>query len=303
MSSQLTSLVPILDGTNYQQWSSAMSSYLMAQGQWKCVKSGASDPSPPTKVVETEIETEKGKKKKTETVWDWQDETYLKAKAEWDEDAEKALGNICLRIHFSISAQFAAMDVPNKLWAKLKENYGSPGLHHAFIEFKQMIDTPIPNGQNPNPACDKIMAHFANLEVMKWEIPPNICTMILLSKIPKSLESVVQMFLQVITQKLEKGEETSPTKVVQAIRQGWETATRSGSSGKNQQQANKLSTVKLVGNQPPSFQQQQQQPNQQQQRGQGGGRGKGARRGKRGQGKNPQQQLQQTMVQDTMPGQ
>ena len=171
MSSQLTSLVPILDGTNYQQWSSSMSSYLMAQGQWKCVKPGASEPAPPTSQVETEVETEKGKKKKTETVWDWKDETYLKNLAEWHEDAEKALGNIRLRLHFSISAQYAAMDNPSKLWEKLKEKYGSPGLHSAFIEFKQMFDTQIPHGQNPNPACDKIMAHFATLAAMKWDIP------------------------------------------------------------------------------------------------------------------------------------
>jgi len=44
MSSQLTSLVPVLDGTNYQQWAAAMQSYLMSQGQWKCTKPGASNP-------------------------------------------------------------------------------------------------------------------------------------------------------------------------------------------------------------------------------------------------------------------
>ena len=143
MSSQLTSLVPILDGTNYQKWLSFMSSYLMAQGQWKCTKPDASTPNPPA--VEWEIKTEKGKKK-AEPAWDWNDEEYLKAKAKWDKDAEKVLGNICLCLHFSISAQFAAMDKPHKLWAKLKENYGSPSLNHAFIEFKHMIDTPIPNG-------------------------------------------------------------------------------------------------------------------------------------------------------------
>ena len=33
MSSQLTNLIPVLDGTNYQQWSAAMQSFLMSQGQ------------------------------------------------------------------------------------------------------------------------------------------------------------------------------------------------------------------------------------------------------------------------------
>ena len=33
----LTQLVPVLDGTNYQQWASAMQSFLMSQGQWGCI--------------------------------------------------------------------------------------------------------------------------------------------------------------------------------------------------------------------------------------------------------------------------
>ena len=44
MSSQLTNLVPVFDGTNYQQWVAAMQSFLMSQGQWKCVKPSADMP-------------------------------------------------------------------------------------------------------------------------------------------------------------------------------------------------------------------------------------------------------------------
>jgi hypothetical protein len=45
MSSQLTNLVPILTGPNYQEWSASMHSYLMSQGQWKCVKKNATPPA------------------------------------------------------------------------------------------------------------------------------------------------------------------------------------------------------------------------------------------------------------------
>ena len=34
MLSSLTTLVPVLSGTNYQLWSTAMKSFLMSQGQW-----------------------------------------------------------------------------------------------------------------------------------------------------------------------------------------------------------------------------------------------------------------------------
>ena len=35
MSSTLQTFIPVLNGTNYQQWAAAMQSYLMLQGQWK----------------------------------------------------------------------------------------------------------------------------------------------------------------------------------------------------------------------------------------------------------------------------
>ena len=34
MSSTLNTYVPVLDGTNYQEWAARMQSYLMSQGQW-----------------------------------------------------------------------------------------------------------------------------------------------------------------------------------------------------------------------------------------------------------------------------
>ena len=45
MSSQLTNLVSVFNGTNYQQWATAMQSFLMSQGQWKCIKDSADVPA------------------------------------------------------------------------------------------------------------------------------------------------------------------------------------------------------------------------------------------------------------------
>ena len=58
MSSQLTNLVPVLDSTNYQQWSATMQSFLMSQGQWKCTKPGAAAPGIATAEAEPEAEGE-----------------------------------------------------------------------------------------------------------------------------------------------------------------------------------------------------------------------------------------------------
>ena len=79
MSSQLTNLVPVFDGTNYQQWVAAMQSFLMSQGQWKCVKPGADVPD--------EVKVEGSVTNASEIV-------------SWLEDAEKAMGNICHELKF-----------------------------------------------------------------------------------------------------------------------------------------------------------------------------------------------------------
>jgi hypothetical protein len=90
MSSQLTNLVPVLTGPNYQEWAASMRSYLMSQGQWKCVKKEASPP-------------EEGKDGDTSLLDDW------------NETAECALGNVLLHLHHTISYQFTDYTSPSSL--------------------------------------------------------------------------------------------------------------------------------------------------------------------------------------------
>ena len=72
MTSQLNNFIPVLDGTNYQQWAATMQSYLMSQGQWKCVKTGATAPA---------LKEEDGESNQGEI-------------DSWLENEEKALGNM-----------------------------------------------------------------------------------------------------------------------------------------------------------------------------------------------------------------
>ena len=284
MSSQLTNLVPVFDGTNYQQWTAAMQSFLMSQGQWKCVKDGANVPE--------EIKVEDSVTNAAEIM------SYL-------EDAEKAMGNIRLRLHHTIGYQFNSEENPASLWKTLKKKYGVPGISGAFKEFKGIMDTQIPNNSNPSPAIDKIMAHHTCLSEMKWDLPKKVLAMMMLSKAPPSMEVVVQMILQ-MTDDLGANESLDLDKIVKAMRASWEAHGRAGVSQFNQQQANKLSAVKQAG-EPPQFQYQQQQHReslQQQCGGWGlGGGSKRGRQGKRGGQKNAQQQLQQAMVQQPDPSQ
>ena len=95
MSSQLTNLIPMLNGTNYQQWSAALQSFLMSQGQWKCTKPGAVAPGVTTAEAKPKAEGEPSTSVTATT-------TDKEELASWNEDAEKALGNIRLRLHHTI---------------------------------------------------------------------------------------------------------------------------------------------------------------------------------------------------------
>ena len=107
--------------------------------------------------------------------------------------------------------------------------------------------------------------------------------MMLLAKAPASMETIIQMFSQILgdAEKKKVDDELIPEKVVHMMRTSWETHGRAGMSCNNQQRANKLSAVKPIGNQPPQFQYQQQQRGDfsQQQRG-GWGLGGGSKRGR-----------------------
>ena len=225
MSSQLTNLVPVLNGTNYQQWSTAMQSFLMSQGQWKCTKEGAEAPNTTTTTTEVEggpsVSVTVGKEEV----------------ASWNEDAEKALGNICLCLHHTIGYQFNDVNSPSTLWETLKAKYGLVGLTHAFVEFKAIMDTVIPNGVDPSPALDKIMSHYVHLNNMDCEIPKKILLMMFLTKAPSSMETIVQMFSQILgdAEKKKVDEELIPEKVVHMMRTSWETHGRAGMSRYNQQ--------------------------------------------------------------------
>ena len=188
MSSQLTNLVPVLDRTNYQQWFAAMQSFLMSQGQWKCTKEGADAPTITTTTIAPEAEGDT-----STSITAGKEEL-----ASWNKDAEKALGNIRLHLHHTIGYQFNDVTSPSKLWEILKAKYGPVGLTCAFVEFKAIIDTVIPNGVDPSPALDKIMSHHTHLTNMECEIPTKILSLMLLAKAPSSMETVVQMFSQLL---------------------------------------------------------------------------------------------------------
>jgi hypothetical protein len=233
----------------------------MAQGLWKCVKPDRAIPSVGYKTKEEEVTDTKGKARAVKvTRTTNQDEVNA-----WYEAAEKVLGSIRLRLVDNIGIQHSEINDPANLWKALLEAHGNPGMSHAFSKFKGAMDTMIPNGSDPGPALNKILAHFTQLDRQKWKIPDNVKGLMILSKAPASMEATVQIICLATSANKGQLKDLTPEKVAKTLRETWENHGREGSC-KNQQQTNKLSAVKPAGSQPPNFQQQQQQ----QQRGEGG---------------------------------
>ena len=103
MSSSLTTLVPVLSDPNYQVWSVAMKSFLMLQGQWHVL----TRPCPRDITLDKNgVELESDKMPSQESI----DENQGKID-EWDNDNQKAVGNIMLRL-VSSDAIFARIFCP-----------------------------------------------------------------------------------------------------------------------------------------------------------------------------------------------
>jgi len=267
MSSTLNTFVPVLTGTNYQQWAAAMQSYLMSQGQWPVTK------NPMSSIYTVKSTDAKFDQDKQDKLQDLND---------------KAVGNICLRLQHTIGAQHIDTDDAFILWTTLKDKYATPGFSQAYHKMKGAIKTQIKDNQDPSPAFDKILTHFLRLKEQDFEIPEKVQVMMIIAKCPPSMETIVQLFTAD-----GKFKDITIEKLANHLRQSWLASTRQGGINsnyhQNQQRANKLSAVKRQDGEQPQFEQQQQQF--------GGGRGRGTRRGRcAGRGRNQQQQLQQAPV-------
>ena len=130
----------------------------------------------------------------------------------------------------------------------------------------------IPASSHPAPTITKMLSHFAYLKDAGFEFPANVQAMIILCKLPPTMEVVAQILSQ-----------TSPSEIktlkldgiVKAATLSFEQKGASCGAGGKAPQVNKLSAVKRK-QADPKFAQQQQQPQRQQQQ-QGGSNSSGSR--------------------------
>ena len=221
MSNALDKMVPVFTGSNWQQWHTTMQAYLRAQGQWFIFGTAP-----------------------------LADETDS-----WDEHNEKALSNITLHISPSIQVAIAHLATVKEVWEHLKENYGTPSIGSAYAELSWLLSMTIPAGSHPTPAITKMLSHFAYLKDTGFEFPANVQAMVILCKLPPTMEVVAQILSQTSPSKIKT---LKPDGIVKAATLSFEQKGASRGSSSKAPQANKLSTVKRKQADPKFAQQQQQ---------------------------------------------
>jgi len=224
MSSTLDKMVPVFTGSNWQQWHTSMQAYLRAQGQW---------------FVYSTIQPADGHDDRNN----------------WDDSTERALGNITLHLTPSIQVAVADLTMVKDVWDYLKKSFGAPSIGSAYAELSKLLSTTIPAGSHPALAITKMLSHFTYLKDTGFDFPAPVQTMIILCKLPPTMEVVAQILSQTSPDEIKN---LKPEGIIKAATLSFEQkgATRGGGKGP---QANKLSAVKRKPADPKFAQQQQQQ--------------------------------------------
>ena len=231
-SNSLTTITTVLTSANYREWHVSMCAYLQSTGTWWTIH-----------------------------------EARPAADAEsWDGDNEKAMGIITLRCSAPIRIQVAEKTNAKEIWDLLKESYGQPSVGSAHTELKKLLSTTIPANQHPAPALQSCTSNFAYLKDAGFEISLPVQAMILVAKLPPSMEVVAQLINQTKPSDIKT---LKPDEIIVAATLAFEQRSQRSTAGGGHQ-ANKLSAVKCKQADPKFAKQQQQQAPRPQQH-QGGG--------------------------------
>ena len=230
MSSSLTQLVTVFNGTGYQAWADQMMAYLDFQGPSVITLGGITCPEVPEIAKDKSNADLVAKMEEKEEKWVMQD--------------KQARGAIYLRITPAIKSQVIG-NTSKEVWDALKKKYGVAGLPVIFTDFKRAIQFQL-SGNDPRPEISKLLENFDRLETNKVILPKFVKAMIFITALPPKYDNICSVMLA--KAKLEEMNLQGASEVVVAE---WECQTH-GSS------LNKMSNIKRK-NKDPSFKQQRQQ--------------------------------------------
>jgi hypothetical protein len=172
MSFALLNIVSILNGTNWLSWAESMDAYVMSEGRRRVLMTQR--PSIPVAVTGTDGDI---------TNQDDIDKA-TKKQEDWDKDDERVMDYIRLRVSPDVAQLIKGKSTAKQMWDSLKEGHSRQTLANAYIKFKGILDTRIPEDQSPGPALAKIQAHVERLSTFHVDLDDYIYLMLLVNKTP-----------------------------------------------------------------------------------------------------------------------
>jgi hypothetical protein len=289
MSSQLATLVPIFNGTNYLVWSRAMKAYLQSQGLFGytdgsltipiSIPAVAASPVVPATATTLAIDAVTAVPAYNPTPADI---------LSWKKSNDMAMGAIILRLSPSIQ-QLILQDTAEELWTHLTDTYDKDSLSTVYKDWKEVQSIRFNSTQHLGPVFEKLDAAYSRLNGVYLKgldtltIQPQLQALMMLASLPKEWEEIVTIIMSQTV-----FPDFHPAMIRQVVIDHFEMRNSLCRTGKSLH-ANKISTIKHKHDQPPRFKKQeerqqqrkpdsndQQQPHRQRgQRGSGHGKGKG----------------------------
>ena len=180
----------------------------------------------------------------------------------WTKANDSIIGSVNMHLSDALRQHFEGKALAVELLKALDEEFSTVGIAAAYALFKGLLDLRIPDSSHLSPAFSKVETLFVHLEAAGYKFNDKCQTMMLLAKLPPSMDIVAQMFTQA-KDTSGKPKDPSIAEISKAAVLSWDQHHLTG-KGKQSAQTNKISAIKHKGQQNPSFQQQQKQPQGQQ---------------------------------------
>jgi hypothetical protein len=252
MSSALLNIVPVLNGTNWQSWSESMDAYIMSKGRRHVLM--ATRPAVPAVTFDNDgnVDNQSDVDKATEKQEDW------------DKDNERVMSYIRLRVSPDVAQLVKGKNSAKEMWDSLKEGHSRQMLANAYVEFKGILDTRIPEDQNPAAALAKIQAHVDCLSNFHVNLDDYIYLMLLVNKTPGYAQT--QASILVMSQEMVDTTDTNMSRdkypklleYAKTLEASWKQRRPCSGNERCTENANRITAVKNKGKDP-QFNQQQRQ--------------------------------------------